>query len=190
MVLSLGLSRCATMCSNHALYVTLLRIILQFSLKTRCTPCSLYFCWTLPSIHVVYSTLQGLILLFLFMCKVYSLHFVFLLDFVLRPCGVLHITEGYRLAFIYVQGVFLAVCISVGPSPQNLCYIPHYRELSYLFICRVYMKYSLYFFRTLSLDHVLYSTIQRDILLFEFVRAVNKEAFSVNFIVDRISLPY
>ena len=37
---------CATTCSNHVLYFTLPRIILQFSLKARCTPCSLYFCWT------------------------------------------------------------------------------------------------------------------------------------------------
>ena len=75
------------------------------------------------------------------MCRVYSLHFVILLDFVLHSCGVFHITEGYPLAFfflIYVPGVFLAVCISVGASPRNLCYIPNDRQLSYLFMCRVY----------------------------------------------------
>ena len=90
---------CTTTCSNDALYFTLPRIILQFSLKARCTPCSLYFCWILSSIHEVYYTLQRLILLFLFMCRVYSLHFVILLDFVLNSCGVFHITEGYPLVF-------------------------------------------------------------------------------------------
>ena len=32
--------------------------------------------------------------------------------------------------------------------------------------------------------------LQRDILLLEFVRAVYNYAFSVNFIIDRFSLPY
>ncbi|XP_044166705.1 protein NLRC5-like [Acropora millepora] len=47
-----------------------------------------------------------------------------------------------------------------------------------------------YFCWTSSSDDVVYSTLQRDILLFKVVWAVYKEAFSVNFIVDRFSLPY
>lgn len=54
-----------------------------------------FFCWTLYSFHVLYSTLQTVILFFI--CRVYSLQFVFLLELVLRSCGVLHVTEGYPL---------------------------------------------------------------------------------------------
>ena len=108
---------CVTTCSNDALYFTLPRIILQFSLKARCTPCSLYFCWTLSSIHEVYYTLQRLILLFLFMCRVYSLHFVILLDFVLHSCGVFHITEGYPLVFF-----FFNLCAGCIPCSLHFCW--------------------------------------------------------------------
>ena len=82
---------------------------LEFSLKARCTPCSLY-----------------------------------LLDFVFNSCGVFPTTEAYP-----------AIFISAGLCPQ-----------------------------------MVYSTLQRDILYLEFVWAVYEEAFSVNFIVDRFSLPY
>ena len=135
----------------------LLRFIFQFSLKARCTPCSLYF-----------------------------------LDFVLNSCGVFHTTEAYPLVFIYMQGVFFAFRMSVGLCPQTMWCTPHYRGLSSCFfhLCPGCIPCNFYFCWTLSSDDVVYSTLQRDILYFEFVWALYKEASSVNFIVDRFSLPY
>ena len=70
------------------------------------------------------------------------------------------------------------------------CAIFHMTESYPLYLCAGYIPCSLYFCWTLSSDHAVYSTLRRVILLFEFVRAVYKENFSVNFIIDRFSLPY
>ena len=77
----------------------------------------------------------------------------FSLDIVLFPCGVFNITEGYPLVFLFIWRVY---------------------SLQFIFL----------------LDFVLRSCGVLHITLFECVRAVYKEAFSVNFIVDRFSLPY
>ena len=90
----------------------------NFILYAGCTPCSLFFVGHCTLSMWCIRHHRGLSSCFLFTCREYSLQFVFLLDFVLRSCGILHVT------------------------------------------------------------------------LFECVQAVYKEAFSVNFIVDRFSLPY
>lgn len=78
-----------TLSSNHALYsLGCQRLSSVYISYAGCTPCSLFFCWTLYSFHVVYSTLQKVIF------------------------------------FIYMQGVFLAVC------PQIMWCASHYRGIS------------------------------------------------------------
>ena len=108
------------------------------SLFTRCIPCLLWML-TLSSNHALYSL----------SCRRLSSKFIsytgcnpcssfFLLDIVLVPCAVFHITDGYLV--FYMQGVFLAVCISVGVSPQIMWCTPCYRGISsYLNLCRQFI---------------------------------------------------
>lgn len=101
------------------------------SLFTECIPCLLQT-WTLSSNHALYSLncrrLSSKYILYTG-CTPSSLFF--LLDIVLVPCSVFHITEGYLLVFYLYAG-----CIPC----------------------------SLYFCWSLSSDHVVYSTLQRDII--------------------------
>ena len=50
----------------------------------------------------------------LFILQGYSLQFVFLLELVLRSCGVIHFAEGYLRFLFVLRGVFVAVCSSIG----------------------------------------------------------------------------
>ena len=109
---------CCTLCCRG------LSSNLEFSLKARCTPCSLYLldfvlnsCGVFPTTEaypLVFNYMQGVFFAFRmsvglcpqtmwctphyrglsscfsFMCRVYSLQFIFLLDFVLRWCTPLY----------------------------------------------------------------------------------------------------
>ena len=183
---------------------------LVFICFARCIPCGLEFCCTWSSDLVVYSTLQRVTSGFYLFCEVYSLRFGVLLHLVLRSCGVFHIAEGYLWVLFVLRGVFLVVCSSVGLGPQILWCIPHCRGLPLVFICFARcIPCDLEFCCTWSSDHAVFSTLQRVASGFYFfcevyflrfgvlldfcsqtIRwAFNKEAFSVNFIADRFSLP-
>ena len=95
----------------------------------------------------------------------YSLRFVVLLDFVLRPCGVVNSTiyaEGNLWVLFVLRGVFLAFCSSVGLGPQILWCIPHCRGLPLVFICFARcIPCGLEFCCTWSSDHAVFSTLPR-----------------------------
>ena len=98
------------------------------SLFTGCIPCLLWTL-TLSSNHAFYSLscwrLSSKFILYTG-CTPCSLFF--LLDIVLVPCGAFHITDGYLV--FYMQGVFLAVFISVGVCSQIMWCTPCYRGIS------------------------------------------------------------
>ena len=99
------------------------------SLFTGCIPCRLRTL-TLSSNHSLYSlSCRSLSSKFILYTGCTPCNLFFLLDIVLVPCGVFHITEGYLLVF-YMQGVFLAVFISVGVCPQIMRCTPCYRGIS------------------------------------------------------------
>jgi len=94
-----------------------------------CIPCLLRT-WTLSSNHALYSlSCRRLSSKFILHTGCTPCSLFFLLDIVLVLCGVFHITEGYLLVF-YMQGVILAVCISVGVCPQIMGCTPRYRGIS------------------------------------------------------------
>lgn len=116
--------------------------------------------------------------------------FVFLLDFVLRPCGVFYVAEGYPPVLFYMQGVFLSVCF-VLDFVLRPCGVFHITEGYPLFL--FYIRGG---FLTLCISvglcpQVVWCTPRYRGLsaCFYLVWAVDKEAFSVDFIVDRFSLP-
>lgn len=99
------------------------------SLFTGCIPCRLRTL-TLSSNHALYSlSCWRLSSKFILYTGRTPCSLFFLLDFVLVPCGVFHITEVYLLVF-YMPGVFLAVSISVGVCPQIMWCTPCYRGIS------------------------------------------------------------
>ena len=111
------------------------RVTSGFYLFCKGIRCGLYFCWILSSDHVVYSTMQRLTSGFYLFCEVYSLRYVILLDLILRSCDVFHNAEGNLWVLFVLQGVFLAICSSVGLGPQIMWCIPNCRELPLIFIC-------------------------------------------------------
>ena len=98
------------------------------SLFTRCIPCLLRTL-TLSSNHALYSlSCRRLSSKFILYTGCTPCSLLFLLDIVLVPCGAFHITDGYLV--FYMQGVFLAVCISVGVCPKIMWCTPCYRGIS------------------------------------------------------------
>lgn len=73
---------------------------------------------------------------------------------------------------LYTRCTPCSLSFSVGHCTRSMWCIPHYRRLSSCFLYVGCILCSLYFCWSLSSDHVVYSMLQRDILLFEFVRAV------------------
>ena len=98
------------------------------SLFTRCIPCLLWTL-TLSSNHALYSlSCRRLSSKFILYTGCTPCSLLFLLDIVLVPWGAFHITDSYLV--FYMQGVFLAVCISVGVSPKIMWCTQCYRGIS------------------------------------------------------------